>query len=57
MEVTIIINQMNNQEIPHYRNNFKIQRGRRGRDHMAVRFTTIYAISTHHHESCEFESH
>ena len=30
--------------------------GRRGRDRMGVRFTIIYAISTYHHWSCEFES-
>ena len=29
---------------------------RRGRDHMVVRFTTIYAISAYHHYHCELES-
>ena len=32
-------------------------RGRRGRDHMVVGFTTTCAISIYHHLSCEFESH
>ena len=27
-----------------------------GRDRMVVEFTTTYAISAYHHESCEFES-
>ena len=27
----------------------------RGRDHMAVGFITTCAISTYHHESCDFE--
>ena len=27
-----------------------------GRDRMVVGFTTIYAISVYHHQSCEFES-
>ena len=36
---------------------FIIFTGRRGRDHMIVGFTTTYAISTHHHWNCEFESH
>jgi hypothetical protein len=31
-------------------------RGRRGRDRMVVGFTTTYAISAYHHQSCEFES-
>jgi hypothetical protein len=31
--------------------------GRRGRGRMVVGFTTTYAISTNHHEHCEFESH
>ena len=31
-------------------------RGRRGRDHMVVGFTTTYAISAYHHWCCEFES-
>ena len=31
-------------------------RGRRGRDHMVVWFTTTYAINAYHHYSCEFES-
>jgi len=31
------------------------QRSRRGHDRMVVRFTTICAISTYHHYSCEFE--
>jgi hypothetical protein len=26
-----------------------------GHDRMVVGFTTTYAISTHHHKSCEFE--
>ena len=30
-------------------------RGRRGRDRMVVGFTTTYAISVYHHQSCEFE--
>jgi hypothetical protein len=30
--------------------------GRRGRDRMIVGFTTIYAISAHHHWCCEVES-
>jgi hypothetical protein len=30
--------------------------GRRGRDCMIVRITTIYAISAFHHWRCEFES-
>ena len=30
-------------------------RSRRGR--IVVRFTITYAISAHHHERCEFESH
>ena len=33
-----------------------LQRGRRGRDHMVVGFTTTYAISAYHHWCCEFES-
>ena len=31
-------------------------RGRRGRDHMVIGFTTTYAIGTYHNECCEFES-
>ena len=31
-------------------------RGRRGRDHIVVGFTTTYAISAYHHSCCEFES-
>jgi hypothetical protein len=31
-------------------------RGRRGRDRMAVGFTTTFAISAYHHWCCEFES-
>ena len=31
------------------------QRGRHGRDHMVVGFTTIYAINAYHHWCCEFE--
>jgi len=31
-------------------------RGRRGRDHMVIGFTTTYVISAYHHWSCEFES-
>jgi hypothetical protein len=34
----------------------QIERGRRGRVHMVVGFTTTYAISAYHHEWCEFES-
>ena len=30
-------------------------RGCRGRDRMVVGYTTIYAIGTYHHNSCEFE--
>ena len=30
--------------------------GRRGCDRMVVGFTTTYAISAYHHQSCEFES-
>ena len=30
--------------------------GHRDRDHMAIAFTTTYAISAYHHQSCEFES-
>ena len=30
--------------------------GRHGRDRMVVGFTTTYAISAYHHQSCEFES-
>jgi hypothetical protein len=30
-------------------------RGRRRRDRMVVGFTTTYAISAYHHQSCEFE--
>jgi len=30
--------------------------GHRGRDLMAVGFTTTYAISAYHHKCCEFES-
>ena len=30
-------------------------RGRRVHDHMVVGFTTKYAISFYHNESCEFE--
>ena len=30
-------------------------RGRRVHDHMVVGFTTKYAISVYHNESCEFE--
>jgi hypothetical protein len=33
-----------------------LQRGRRGRDHMVVGFTTTYAISAYHYWCCEFES-
>ena len=32
-------------------------KGRRGRDHMVVGFTTTYANSVYHHWCCEFESH
>jgi len=32
-------------------------RGRHGRDHMVVGFTTICAIGTYHYWSCEFEPH
>ena len=31
-------------------------RGRRGRDHIVVGFTTTYAISAYQHWCCEFES-
>jgi hypothetical protein len=31
--------------------------GRRGPDHMLVGFTTTYAISAYHHQSCEVKSH
>jgi hypothetical protein len=31
-------------------------RGRRGREHMLVGFTYMYAISAYHHWCCEFES-
>ena len=31
------------------------QGGRRDRDRMVVGFTTAYAISDHHYQSCEFE--
>jgi hypothetical protein len=31
-------------------------RGRRGRHHIVVEFTTTYAISAHHQWCCEFES-
>jgi len=34
----------------------KIDRGRRGHDHIVVGFTTTCAISAYHHWSCEFES-
>jgi hypothetical protein len=30
--------------------------GRRGHDHMIVRFTTTYAIGAYHHWCCDFES-
>jgi hypothetical protein len=30
-------------------------RGRHGRDHMVVGFTTTYAISAYHHWCCEFD--
>ena len=33
-----------------------LSRNLRGRDRMTVGFTITYAISTHHHECCEFES-
>ena len=33
-----------------------LARGRHGRDHMVVGFTTTYAISVYHHWCCEFES-
>jgi len=33
-----------------------IYRGRRGRYHMVIGFTTTYAISAYHHKHCEFES-
>ena len=33
-----------------------IDRGRHGRDCMAIGFTTTYAISVYHHKTCEFES-
>jgi hypothetical protein len=29
--------------------------GSRGRDRMVVEFTATYAISAHHHKSCEYE--
>ena len=32
------------------------RRDRRGRDRMDVGFTPTYAISAHHHQSCEFKS-
>ena len=32
-----------------------MMRGGRVRDHMVVGFTTKYAISVYHNESCEFE--
>ena len=32
-----------------------IRRGRRGRYHMIVGFTTTCAISAYHHYGCEFE--
>jgi hypothetical protein len=32
-------------------------RGRRGHDHMVVRFTTNYAMSAYHHSNSEFKSH
>jgi len=35
---------------------FYFIRGRRGRGRMVVEFTTTYAISTYHHERCEFET-
>ena len=35
---------------------FLIERGRRGRDHMVVGFTTTYVIDAYHHWCCEFES-
>jgi hypothetical protein len=31
-------------------------RGRHGRNHMVVGFTTTYAISAYYHWYCEFES-
>ena len=34
-----------------------LTRGSRGRDCMAVGFTTTYAISAYHHYRCEFEYH
>jgi len=37
-------------------NCYWLMRGRRGRDRMAVGFSTTYAISTYHHWCCEFES-
>jgi len=30
--------------------------GRLGRNHMVVRFTITYAMSSYHHWSCEFKS-
>ena len=37
-------------------NDSVICRGRHGRDHMVVGFTTTYSISAYNHWSCEFES-
>ena len=33
-----------------------LQRGRRGRDHMVVGFTTTYTIIAYHYWCCQFES-
>ena len=35
--------------------NYYVSRGRCGRDRMVVGYRTIYAISSYHHLSCEFE--
>ena len=46
--------------LPHtniyYSNTKCINRGRRGRDHMVVGFTTTFAISAYYHKKFEFES-
>ena len=47
-----VFNQVVNQN-----KNYYVSRGHCGRDRMVVEFRTIYAISSYHHLSCEFEPH
>ena len=51
-----VIESLNTCNLKPYSMNSPKVRIRHGRDHMAFRFTTTYAISAYHHWCCEFQS-